>query len=103
MPVFVTQLEGDTLIPLEAETSGAFAKSELEIKASPMAAFDNSVAAMGNLGRVMAGRIQEQFAGTGIESAQVTFGIKVDHAGMVMIAQEKDRAQFNVTLNVRVT
>ena len=101
MPVFVTQLEGDTMMLLEAETSGAFAKSELEIKPNPMAAFDNSVALMGTIGRIMSERLAAEFGGGGVEKAVVSFGIKVDGAGSVMLAQETDKAQFALTLTLR--
>lgn len=101
MPVFMTQLEGDTLMLIEAETSGAFAKSDLEIRPNPMAAFDNSIAAMGTIGRRIASAIRSEYDGTGIDSAEVTFGVKVDQAGAVMIAQENERSQFTVKLHVR--
>jgi hypothetical protein len=101
MPVFVTQLEGDTMMLLEAETSGAFAKSDLEIRPNPMAAFDNSVALIGTIGRIIGDRITNEYAGGGIEAAEVRFGVKVDGAGSVMLAQEGDKAQFVVKLTVR--
>jgi hypothetical protein len=101
MPVFVTQIEGDHLMLLEAETSGSFGKSDLEIRPNPMAAFDNSMDAMGQIGRIVAQRVQAQYAGTGIEKAEVTFGIKIDQAGAVMIAQESERSQFTVKLHVQ--
>lgn len=101
MPVFMTQVEGDTMMLLEAETSGAFAKSELEIRPNPMAAFDNSIDAIGRVGRILAERIQAQYAGTGIDSAEVTFGIKIDGTGAVMISQENERSQFTVKINVQ--
>jgi hypothetical protein len=101
MPVLVTQLEGDTMMLLEAETSGAFAKSEMEIRPNPMAAFDNSIAMMGTIGRIMGDRLSAEFAGGGIDSAVVKFGVKVDGAGSVLLAQEGEKAQFSVTLTVR--
>lgn len=103
MPVFVTQLDGDKMILLEAETTGAFAKSDLEIRPNPMAAFDNAVDAVGTIGTILSDRIRDKFAGTPIETAAVTFGVKVDQAGAVMIAQEHDSAQFTVSLTVRVS
>jgi hypothetical protein len=101
MPVFVTQIEGDQLMLLEAETTGSFGKSDLEIRPNPMAAFDNSMDAMGRIGRIVAERVQAQYAGTGIESAEVSFGIKIDHSGSVMIAQENERSQFTVKIHVQ--
>lgn len=101
MPVFTTQLEGETLMLIEAETTGAFAKSDLEIRPNPMAAFHTAVVAMGTMGRVMSARIQKEYAGRGITSAEVSFGVKVDQAGSVMIALEAEKAQFIVKLNIR--
>ena len=101
MPVFVTQLEGDTMMLVEAETSGTFAKSDLEIRPNPMASFDQSVDMLGQIGRIIASRVASQYEGTGIESATVGFGVKIDGNGSVMLAQEGDKAQFRVTLNVR--
>jgi hypothetical protein len=101
MPVFVTQIEGDTMMLMEAETSGAFAKSDLEIRPNPMAAFDASLDALGRIGRVAAERLRQQYDGTGIESVELTFGIKTDGAGSVMIAQVNEAAQFTVKLSLR--
>jgi hypothetical protein len=101
MPVFVTQIDADTIMLMEAETSGAFAKSESEIRANPMGAFDTSMGAIGRIGRLMTERLRGELAGTAVESVECTFGVKVDGAGAVMIAQENDRAQFTVKLQFR--
>jgi Trypsin-co-occurring domain 1 len=103
MPVFATQLEGDRLLLLEAETSGAFNKSELEFRPHPMSAFDHSMIAIADVGRVLAERARDGLTGTGVESAEVTFGVKIDGMGMVMLAQESSAAQFTVKLTIRVT
>jgi hypothetical protein len=101
MPVFVTQIEGDNLMLIEAETSGAFAKSESEIRANPMAAFENALDAIGRIGRVASQRIVGQTAGTSIETIDLRFGVKIDQQGGVMIAQENEAAQFTVKLSLR--
>ena len=103
MPVFATQIEGDNLMLIETETSGAFAKSESEIRANPMAAFENALDAIGRIGRVACERIGAQTAGTAIESIDVHFGVKVDQQGGVMIAQENEAAQFTVKLSLRTS
>jgi hypothetical protein len=102
MAQFVTQIEGEHLIMVEAETSGAFAKSELEIKANPMTAFDTSISAIARLGRVLSTRLRTDLAGTGTERAEIVFGIKCDQVGSVMIAQENEKAQFTVKVSIRV-
>jgi hypothetical protein len=102
MAQFVTQIEGDHIILMEAETSGAFAKSDLEIKPNPMAALGNSMEAVGRIGSLCSERLRAVLAGTGTESAEVSFGIKCDQIGSIMIAQEHEKAQFSVRLNIRV-
>jgi NTP-dependent ternary system trypsin peptidase co-occuring protein len=101
MPVFVTQVEGDNLMLIEAETSGAFAKSETEIRANPMAAFDNALDAIGRIGRVASERLAAGVAGTTIEGVELRFGVKIDQAGSVMLAMENESAQFTVKLSFR--
>jgi len=101
MPVFVTQVEGDNLMLMEAETSGAFAKSDTEIRANPMAAFDNAFEAIARIGRAANDRLATMAAGTAIEQVELRFGIKVDQAGAVMIAMENEAAQFTVKLSFR--
>jgi Trypsin-co-occurring domain 1 len=102
MPVFQTELEGDRLILLEAEPSADFNKSELEVRPSPMLAFERSMAAIGEIGRTLSARVRHELDGTGAETAEVTFGVKIDGAGSVMIAQESARSQFAVKIVVRV-
>lgn len=103
MAQFVTQIEGDHVILMEAETSGAFAKSDLEIKPNPMGAFHVTLESIGLIGRVAAAKLRETLAGTGTETAELGFGIKCDQMGSVMIAQENEKAQFTVRMNIRVT
>ena len=102
MAQFVTQIEGDHIILMEAETSGAFAKSDVEIKPNPMAALENTLEAVGRIGRLCAGKLRVALVGTGTEHAEVVFGIKIDQIGSVMIAQENEKAQFTVRMNIRV-
>jgi hypothetical protein len=102
MAQFVTQIEGEHLVMVEAETSGAFAKSELEIKANPMTAFETSIGIMTRMGRVISSRVRAELAGTGVDRAEVVFGIKCDQVGSVMIAQENEKAQFTVRVAIRV-
>ena len=102
MAQFVTQIEGDHVMLVEAETSGAFAKSEVEIKPNPMGAFDTTIDAIGRIGKVCSEKLRASLAGTGTESAEIVFGIKCDQMGSVMIAQENEKAQFTVRMNIRV-
>ena len=103
MATFVTQIEGDTMMMMEAETSGTFAKSDLEIKPNPMAAFDNAIDNASLMARVLSGKMSQALAGTSVESAEVSFGIKIDQAGSILIAQESDKAQFQVRIVFKVS
>jgi len=49
------ELEGEHWMLVEAETAGAFAKSDSEERPNPMLAFHKAVSAMGTLGRVLSG------------------------------------------------
>lgn len=102
MSVFATQLEGDRMILLEAGTSDTYSKSDLEFRPNPMAALERSMDAIGDVGRVVASRVRLDLHGTGVELADVSFGIRVDSLGTVMIAQQGENAQFTVKLSVRV-
>jgi hypothetical protein len=99
---FVTQIEGEHLLVVEAETTGALAKFDLEIKANPMTAFESCITAITRMGGVLSNRVRAELAGTGTERAEVVFGIKCDQVGSIMIAQENEKAQFTVRLSIRV-
>ena len=98
MAQFMTELDetGDVLFLIEAETTGAFAKSALDVRPNPLKCFKQCVAAIGLMADQMATGIGNKVEGTGVD-AQVTFGLKIDSAGMVMISQNLG-CQFNVTL-----
>ena len=102
MASFVTQIEGDTMLLIEAETTGTFGKTVDEVRANPMAAFDNVLTNAAVISRVMSHRMRLELAGTPAKSAEIGFGMKVDQAGNVLIAREAERAQFSIRLIVKV-
>ena len=102
MAIFMTQIEGDTMMLVETETTGTFAKSDMEIKPNPMAAFHNSLDMASTMGRVIASRVSEQLAGSGVNNAEVQFGIKIDQFGSVLLAQEAEKCQFMLRLSFKV-
>ena len=101
MATFITELDdaGEVLILMEAETTGAFAKSDLEIKPNPLRCYKQSIETIGLIAKRMAEGIGSHVAGTGTE-AEVSFGIKIDSAGTVMFSQNKD-CQFNCTFRFK--
>ena len=102
MATFMTELDdaGEVRFLMEAETTGAFAKAEMEIRPNPLLAYKQAVQAIG----LMAGRMSESIgasiAGTGVD-AEVTFGLKVDSAGAVMISQQAAACQIQCTLRFK--
>ena len=103
MATFVTQLEGNTMMVVEAETSGAFGKNEGSgQRANPMAAFDLAIETASSMCRIMSFRMAEALRGAPVSTTELDFGVKIDQHGTVMVAQEADRAQFKVKLTVRV-
>ncbi len=102
MASFVTQIEGDTMMVMEAETTGSYAKTSDEVRGNPMAAFDNAVNNAAVISRVMSHRLRMELAGTPVRTAEVGFGLKVTEKGSVMIAQEGTKAQFQVRLVIQV-
>lgn len=101
MATFMTELDeaGEVRFLLEAETTGAFAKSEMEIRPNPLQAYKQAVNAIGLMAERMADSIGSKVAGTGVD-ASINFGIKVDSAGAVMISMNNN-CQFNCTLTFK--
>jgi len=99
MATFMTELDesGETIMLLEAETTGAFSKSELEIKPNPLQCYKQSIGAIGTIAKVMAHQIGDATAGSGAD-VEVTFGIKIDGNGSVMIASMTGNCQLTCTL-----
>lgn len=102
MATFMTELddEGEIRFLMEAETTGAFAKSEMEVRPNPLTAYKQAVNAIGLMAGRMAESVGAQVAGTGVD-AEVTFGIKVDSQGAVMISQQSSLCQIQCTLRFK--
>ncbi len=100
MAFFITQISDDTEMLIEAETTGAFTKSDLEIRPDPLKAFLNAVDAASKLGLAFADRLRPTMASTRSE-ADVHFGLKVDGNGSVMISKDSSECQFQVTLRFK--
>jgi hypothetical protein len=101
MATFMTELDdaGEVLFLMEAETTGAFAKSSLGVKPNPLKCFKQTVGAIGMMAEQLANGVGSKVSGTGVD-AEVTFGLKIDSAGMVMISQNLG-CQFNCTLRFK--
>ncbi len=102
MATFITDLTDDVQIMLETETTGAFSKSELEVDANPIKAFQNSLNAVGQVANVLAERARAQLNEGVSGTIDVRLGIKIDGNGAVMIAQTAENAQLDVTIRFTV-
>lgn len=97
MAFIMTQVSDDVMMLLECEMTGAFSKSEMEIKPNPMMAFLNGVDAMAKIARSVGDGVVGPMLEAGCDM-DVTFGIKIDGAGAVLIAQDHNLCQFKVNL-----
>ena len=97
MAFFMTQVTDDVMLLLEAETTGAFSKSDLEIRPNPIMAYLNSIDAVAKLGNSFSSGLSSTMESAGCD-IDVTFGVKIDGAGSVMISKEQQVCQFNVTM-----
>jgi hypothetical protein len=97
MAFLTTQISDDVMLMLECETTGAFTKSDLEIRPNPLMAFLNSVDAMAKVSKAIADGVEPAMATTDTKM-DVRFGIKVDGNGSVLISKEQTGCQFLVTL-----
>lgn len=102
MASFMTELddEGKVRFLIEAETTGAFAKADAEVRPNPLTAYKQSVKAIALMSERMAASIGTAVKGTGVD-AEVTFGIKIDSGGAVMMSQQSSLCQIQCTLRFR--
>lgn len=96
--LFQSRLDENTYVLIDAETSGAFAKNDLGVEASPDKALGNILDLTGKLARGVSVQLAEQMKGLHGE-VDVTFALKSDTFGQVMIAARPTDGQF--TVNVR--
>ena len=94
---YVTDLDDATQIVIEAETSSAFAKSDLEVKPNPTRAFQNAISTSAQVAARFGKELRPVMAETGAD-AEVSFSMKCDHTGLVMMAMNPDEGQFKVTM-----
>jgi hypothetical protein len=99
MATITTELDddGEVLMLMECETSGAFSKSASEIKADPTMAFKNSVNAIAIMCRSIADKVAPQLEGSGL-AFDAEFAIKTDAMGGIMIAVDPTKGQIKVTV-----
>jgi hypothetical protein len=94
---YITQLDEQTKLVLEAEASGAFAKSDLEVRPDPEKALVNAIDTARTLTRWLAHELGPTMREVGAE-AQIAFSLKADSQGMVMIGMRPGDGQFQCTL-----
>lgn len=97
---YVTDLDDKTQLVIEAETSSAFAKSDLEVRPNPQSALVNAM----ETATYFAGRMVNEFRDVVNEAggeAEISYSMKCDHTGLVMLAMNPEEGQFKVTLRIK--
>ena len=94
---FPSELDENTTILIEAETSAAFAKSDMEERPDPRSAFLNAVALAAKLSSAVSDGFGTSIQGQGA-SGTATFGVRIASSGAVMLSQTLDRAQIQVAI-----
>ncbi len=97
---YITDLDDDTQIVIEAATSGAFAKSDLEVRPNPSLALQNAITTTGQIAQKFATELRPTMVATGAD-AEVSFSMKCDHTGLVMIAMNPGEGQFQITMSFK--
>jgi hypothetical protein len=94
---YPTQIDEKTRILVEAETSGAFVKSDIEELPDPETAVVRAIQQIGVIGKQIGEVVGKQFEGTGT-AFEVTFSMKLDAVGLVLLAQSPESGQFKVSV-----
>ena len=96
MGSYLTRI-GDTEILLEAPASSAFAKSSANNDADPRQAINNMVKAIKAIAAYMGPELMPVVRATGM-AAEVSFNVRADMYGLVMISESTGVGQFAATL-----
>ncbi|MFM2161126.1 MAG: hypothetical protein RLZZ383_638 [Pseudomonadota bacterium] len=96
MGSYLTRI-GDTEILLEAPASSAFAKSSANTDADPRQAINNMVKAIKAIAAYMGPELMPVVRATGM-AAEVSFNVRADMYGLVMISESTGVGQFAATL-----
>ncbi len=102
MAFIVSRLDKDTIVMVETETTGAFSKSELEVKPDPERAIINSVETITKMSRTIAAGVIPSLREVRASNFEMMFGMKIDGQGAVLVSQRPDDCQFKVTLRWNV-
>ena len=97
---YVTDLDDTTQVVIEAETSSAFAKSDLEVRPNPQHALVNAMNTASDFAKRLVLEFREAVDAAGGE-AELAFSMKCDHTGLVMIAMNPEEGQLRVSLKMR--
>jgi hypothetical protein len=96
MGSYLTRI-GDAEILLEAPASSAFAKSSNNTEADPRQAINNMVQAIKAIAAYMGTELMPVVKATGM-AAEVSFNVRADMYGLVMISESTGVGQFAATL-----
>jgi len=98
MAFIVSRLDEETVMMVETETTGAFSKSDLEVKPDPERAIYNSVDTITKLSRTISSGVIPSLRDVRASGFEMVFGTKIDGQGAVMLSQRPEDGQFRVTL-----
>jgi hypothetical protein len=94
---YQTRLDENTTMIIEAEVGGAFAKSDLEVRPDPDKALVNLVDVASTFAKYIATEFNRALSGQNAE-AEVSFAVKADSFGMVMVGMKPNEGQLQCTL-----
>ncbi|MBW1877673.1 MAG: hypothetical protein JRI25_07335 [Deltaproteobacteria bacterium] len=97
---YPTYLDDDTVLLMETETSGAFMKSDLEERPEPEKATENAVKSAQLLAMYVADKLKPVLVDRGV-AAEISFSIRCDGNGSVMVAQDSARGQLACKLIIQ--
>lgn len=98
MPFFESKLGEDVYVFIDSESSGAFAKNEVETGMQPDKAFENMLKITSNVAKAFGDGMNAMLPLGG--QATLNFGIKCEPNGNVMVATSPGSGQFSVTIKV---
>jgi hypothetical protein len=98
MGFYVTKL-GDAQIVLEAPASGAFAKGASDVEADPRTAMANIIRNIRQVGSALGSELVPIVRNLGM-AMDVSFAVRADSYGVVMVSQNTSEGQFLVTVKM---
>ena len=97
---YQTKLDENTWVQVESEASGAFTKSDLDVRPDPETAVLKAVEQMEMVARFLAQKMTPAVREYGMD-AEIAWSMRIDGNGSVMIGQDVARGQLRCTLTMK--